>query len=146
MATSETDLMGLGMPAGLARENVTVITNESTTIVEAEIFDWTSSEQEYPLKIDGSQCFAKYVTITALPNNSSALTAHGLPAGFTIIQMWGTIQDAALTSFHLLPQMETNLNTRGMQIVPDGTNIFFNSADNLTAFLNGRVYIIYTKP
>ena len=121
-------LMGVGIPDLQAKQVLT---------------DITTTEASLPFAVSGSQVYVKAVALGALPNNTSAATAHGITGLNQIIAVWGWAEHSSNGSRRAIPIYDAD-STGHIEIRADGTNLTVQTAADQSAF-SATVYVLYTK-
>lgn len=124
------------------KDLVTVrFTARQAVLLNGLIFDWSTTEQEFPAKTGGVQRYAKKLEIANLPNSTSENHAHGITGLAEIEALWGVARNG--TTEHPMPWPAT-ISNGYIGLARAGDNIVVTTGINWSAF-SADVYMIYTK-
>lgn len=128
----------------MSRENLLGV-GFSPLAAEQLVFDWTTTEQEYPMLYQGSQCYAKLVDFGAMPNATQKSVSSGATAD-KVIALWGFFeQTSSPTTMYPLSHPETtaaNITRLRYDLANDEVDI---DTDFDWSTYSAIVFMIYTK-
>lgn len=113
----------------------------------AGTFNWSTSEQLYPLEqtIDGNTLYAKEIDLGALPNSGFKYVAHSLPDNEKIHSFLASTWDGR-EGFKILNPVPFaySADTVSIAIQFDASNVILSTWTNWS-FSNGTVRVVYAK-
>jgi hypothetical protein len=110
----------------------------------AGVVDFSTTETATNVKwIDGKTVYVKVIDFGAIPDTSTKSVAHGLAAGFQIIEMSFMIRRSTDNDHRHVPYVSLNSASDASMNI-DGTNVNIDTESAWTNF-TGVVILWYTK-